>query len=127
MSMCVNQILTSCVLAGGLAVASTPPAAAQDIQRPMTSAAIEEGRAIALARAKGNCAVCHQIPGVEFHGDIAPPLVAMQQRFPERERLRAQIYDATQFNINSVMPPFGRHRILTPEELDKVVDWLLTL
>lgn len=51
----------------------------------------------------------------------------MKQRFPDRERLHAQVYDATRFNPNSVMPPFGRHRILTPEELDKVVDWLLTL
>jgi sulfur-oxidizing protein SoxX len=127
MSTCVNKLLATGILLCGLALALLPTAVAQDIGRPETSAAIEQGRTIALDRTKGNCAVCHQIPGVEFHGDIAPPLIAMQQRFPDRERLRAQVYDATQFNINSVMPPFGRHRILTPEELDRVVDWLLTL
>lgn len=99
--------------------------AAQDI-RP-TSASIEEGRALALNRVKGNCVVCHMIPGAEFHGDIAPPLVAIKDRFPDKARLRAQVYDATKFNVNSVMPPFGRHQILTDDEIDKVVEWLLTL
>lgn len=108
-----------------LALALTPVAPAQDIERPVSVA--EEGRSIALNRVKGNCAVCHMIPGVEFHGDIAPPLVAIPQRFPDKARLRAQVYDATRFNPDSVMPPFGRHGILTPEELDKVVEWLLTL
>ena len=115
-----------------LALILAPVAGAQDIQQPAPSSAVTsgpgaEGRSIALNRTKGNCAVCHAIPDVEFHGDIAPPLVAMKQRFPDRDRLHAQVYDATQFNPSSVMPPFGRHRILTPEELDKVVDWLLTL
>lgn len=102
-----------------------PPdlAAAQD--QPANP--IESGKAIAMDRTKGNCTACHQVPGVEFHGDIAPPLVAIKERFPDRARLRAQIHDATAFNPTSVMPPFGKHRILTEAELDHVVAWLLTL
>jgi L-cysteine S-thiosulfotransferase len=107
-------------------------ATAQDVGQPAAaptaaSSPGAEGRAIALNRTKGNCAVCHAIPDVEFHGDIAPPLVAMKQRFPDREKLHAQVFDATQLNPSSIMPPFGRHQILTPDELDKVVDWLMTL
>lgn len=127
MSMSPNKIVSTGILLCGLGLALSPAVVAQDLAQPAASPAIEAGRNIALNRAKGNCAVCHQIPGVEFHGDIAPPLIAMQQRFPDREKLHAQVYDATQFNLNSVMPPFGRHQILTPDELDKVVDWLLTL
>jgi L-cysteine S-thiosulfotransferase len=127
MSTSTNRTLSACILLFGLGLSVVPTVVAQDVAQPAVSPAIEEGRNIALNRAKGNCAVCHQIPGVEFHGDIAPPLIAMKQRFPDREKLHAQIYDATQFNLNSFMPPFGRHNILTPEELDKVVDWVLTL
>lgn len=127
MSTSASKSISMVILLCALVLALVPTTAAAQDLGPAASAAIEEGRSIALNRVKGNCAVCHQIPGVEFHGDIAPPLLAMQQRFPDREKLRAQIYDATQFNLNSVMPPFGRHRILTADELDKVVDWLLTL
>lgn len=127
MSTSTYKTFSMSILICGLGLTLVPATLAQDLAQPAASPAIEEGRNIALNRAKGNCAVCHQIPGVEFHGDIAPPLIAMQQRFPDREKLRAQIYDATQFNLNSVMPPFGRNRILTEDELDKVVDWLLTL
>ena len=120
MSMSVRKAFAVPPVCFGLILLSAIPAAAQE-------SVIEQGRAIALERAKGNCMVCHQIPGLDFHGDIAPPLVGMKQRFPDREKLRAQIHDATQFNPNSVMPPFGRHDILTPGEIDKVVEWLYTL
>jgi len=120
MSMSVRKVFLASFVCYGLAVTFPLPSVAQE-------SVIEQGRTIALARAKGNCAVCHQIPGLDFYGDIAPPLVAMKQRFPDKEKLRAQIYDATQFNPNSVMPPFGRHDILTPDELDKVVEWVWSL
>lgn len=84
------------------------------------------GACVVINRRKGNCMACHQIAGIPS-GNIAPPLVAMKQRFPDKSRLRAQINDARQFNRNTVMPPFGAHNILTQDEIDKVVEFVLTL
>jgi sulfur-oxidizing protein SoxX len=51
----------------------------------------------------------------------------MKQRYPDRAKLRAQIWDATVANPRSAMPPFGKHQILTESELDKVVDYVQSL
>jgi sulfur-oxidizing protein SoxX len=60
-------------------------------------------------------------------GNIAPPLTGIAQRIPDKARLRAQIEDPARFNPSTVMPPFGRHEILTGAEIDKVMEWLQTL
>jgi len=115
---------------GGLALGPALTASAQDASagdKQQAQSPVEQGKAIAMDRRKGNCTACHQVPGVEFHGDIAPPLVAMKERFPDRDRLRTQIYDATELNPTSVMPPFGKHRILSEDEIDKVLEWVMTL
>lgn len=91
-----------------------------------TADAITQGGCVVINRKKGNCMACHQIAGVES-GDVAPPLVAMKQRFQDKAKLRSQISDARQLNPNTVMPPFGPHKILTPDEIDKVVEFVLTL
>lgn len=88
--------------------------------------AVTQGGCVVLDRKKGNCMACHAIAGTT-HGNIAPPLVQMQQRFPDKVKLRAQINDAHKFNPRSVMPPFGPHDILTQDEIDKVVEFVLTL
>jgi sulfur-oxidizing protein SoxX len=89
--------------------------------------AIEKGRLIAFERRKGNCLACHVIAGGELAGNYGPPLVVMKARYPDREELRAQIWDASVRDPNTRMPPFGRHKILTEEEIDLVVDYILTL
>jgi sulfur-oxidizing protein SoxX len=88
---------------------------------------IEEGKQIAFNRKKGNCLACHQIEGGKLAGNIGPGLVAMKVRFPEKAVLRAQIWDATEKNANTMMPPFGRHEILTESEIDKVVEFIYSL
>ena len=88
---------------------------------------IEEGKQIAFDRKKGNCLACHMIDGGEMPGNIGPPLVAMKARFPDKAVLRAQIWDSTKNNPNSMMPPFGRHAILTEAEIDKVVEFIYSL
>ena len=88
---------------------------------------LDMGKAIAFDRNKGNCLSCHMIEGGELPGNSGPPLLMMQARFPDREVLRAQIYDAAERNPMTVMPPYGRHRILTSEELDLVVDFIHSL
>lgn len=88
---------------------------------------IEDGKKAAFDRKKGNCLACHMMGDGESPGDIGPPLVAMKARFPDRAKLRAQIWDATVANPESIMLPFGRHHILSEAEIDQVVDYLYTL
>lgn len=88
---------------------------------------IEEGKELAFSRPKGNCLACHMIIGGASPGNIAPPLVAMKSRFPDKEVLREQISDASQRNPETAMPLFGRHEILTEAELNKVVDYIYSL
>jgi len=85
------------------------------------------GKDLAMARDKGNCLACHAIADGELPGNIGPPLLYMRQRFPDKNELRAQIWDPTARNPDTVMPPFGRHRILTDEEIDLIVDYIQTL
>ena len=86
-----------------------------------------EARAMAFDRNKGNCLACHMIAGGEMPGLVAPPLMMMKQRFPDREVLKEQIWDATIRNPESVMPPYGRHGVFTEEELEMVVDYIHSL
>jgi L-cysteine S-thiosulfotransferase len=85
------------------------------------------GKALAADRSKGNCLACHVIEDGELPGNLGPPLVVMQARFPAREKLRKQIYDASLLNPLSRMPPFGRHQILTADEIELIMDYLYTL
>ena len=91
------------------------------------AADMAEGRSIAFDRSKGNCLACHSIADGDLPGTIGPPLLLMKARFPDREVLFKRIWDSTEFNPMTVMPPFGRHRILTDDEINKVVDFLYTL
>ena len=86
-----------------------------------------EARAMAFDRNKGNCLACHMIAGGEMPGLVAPPFMMMKQRFPDREVLKEQIWDATIRNPESVMPPYGRHSVYTEEELERVVDYIHSL
>jgi L-cysteine S-thiosulfotransferase len=88
------------------------------------------GRSLAFDVGKGNCLACHSVPGdpeAVTSANIGPPLVQIRSRFPQRERLRDQIRDPMQFNPDTVMPPFGKHGILTLPEIEKIVDYLYTL
>ena len=90
---------------------------------------LEEGRDIAFNRKKGNCLACHAIDakGASLPGNIGPPLSNIKDRFTSKDKLRAQIFDATVNNPNSIMPPFGKHKILNDKELDKVVEFIYSL
>ena len=88
---------------------------------------IAEGKKLAVDRKKGNCLACHFIDDGEMPGTHGPPLIFMKRRFADKAKLRARIYDATAFNPNSMMPPFGRHGILTDDEIDKITEYIYTL
>ena len=87
----------------------------------------EAGKAVAFDRGKGNCLACHLIPGGESPGAIGPALVAMQTRYPTKQDLAKQIWDPTVKNPEVVMPPFGKHAILTNEEFANVVEFIWSL
>jgi sulfur-oxidizing protein SoxX len=87
---------------------------------------VTQGGCIAIARIKGNCQACHNVAGVAS-GNIAPSLAGVAQRIQDKSRLRAQIQDPTKFNPKTIMPLYGKHEILTPDEIDKVIEWLWTL
>lgn len=108
-------------LLGALATMSFPAAAAEG------ASAVEQGKAIAYDRKKGNCLACHAMDDGTLPGNIGPPLIAMKARFPDKAKLRAQIWDATVANPNSIMIPFGRVKALSEEEIDMIVEYIYTL
>ena len=88
---------------------------------------IAKGKAVAFHRKKGNCLTCHMIPGGDSPGNVGPPLIAMKARFPNKQDLRDQIWDPQRKNPGSTMPPFGKHFILTEDEIDAVVEFIHSL
>ncbi len=89
--------------------------------------AVERGKKVAFDRQLGNCLACHMIEDGEAPGNIGPPLVAMKARFPDSEKLRNIIWDITQTRPEAMMPPFGKHKIISEQEIDDVVTYLYTL
>ena len=84
------------------------------------------GRALAFATDKGNCLACHVIEGGSQMGSIGPPLADIAARFPRRDALFGRIWDETAYNPATLMPPFGRHGILTANEINLIIDFLYT-
>jgi sulfur-oxidizing protein SoxX len=97
----------------------TSPAAAQS--------AVSEGQKLAFDRGKGNCLTCHVIKGGDLPGTIGPALTDIKSKYPDRNELVVILYDETKRNPLTVMPPFGRNRILTDKEINAIVDFLQTL
>jgi sulfur-oxidizing protein SoxX len=87
----------------------------------------EAGKEVAMDRAKGNCIACHMIPGGDSPGAIGPALIAMQTRYPSKEAVARQIWDPMVKNPEAVMPPFGKHGILTNQEFVDVVEYVWSL
>jgi len=111
-------------LMGSLSLAPVNSALAAE-KKAMTP--VQKGKKLAFHKKKGNCLACHQITGGTMAGNMGPPLVAMKARFPDKAKLRAQIWDATKANPNTAMPPFGRHKILSEKDIDLIVEYIHTL
>ena len=86
-----------------------------------------EGQKLAFDRAKGNCLSCHEITGGDLPGSIGPPLRDIKSKYPDRADLVAILTDESRRNPLTAMPPFGRNRILTEQEINAIVDFLQTL
>jgi sulfur-oxidizing protein SoxX len=112
------------------AVAVMAAAASDGNARAESQSRVDRGRELAHDFNKGNCLACHSAPQdreAVTLANIAPPLMMMRKRYPEREVLRHHIWDPMQRNPNTIMPPYGKHRILTDEEIELVIDYLYTL
>ncbi|MCY4431594.1 MAG: sulfur oxidation c-type cytochrome SoxX [Rhodospirillales bacterium] len=98
------------------------------------------GRAIVAGR-KGNCLACHQapIPEEPFHGNLGPPLDGIGSR-ASAGALRLRLVAPRTLNPDTVMPAFHQveglrrvlapHRgspILTAQEIEDVIAYLVTL
>ena len=88
---------------------------------------VAEGQKLAFDRGKGNCLTCHDIKGGDLPGTIGPPLKDIKSKYPDRSELVAILTDETKRNPLTMMPPFGRNRILTEQEINAIVDFLQTL
>ncbi len=119
-----HQVAAACAIS---AIMLSGSVLAQNAAAPKKE---ETGKDIAFNRVKGNCLACHGMPTVpdaESTGLYGPPLIAMSARYPDKAKLRAQIWDATAFNPASSMIPFGKHGVLTEQEIDKVTDFVYGL
>jgi len=117
----LHQLFTACAL-GAITLAGS--ALAAEPAKDLT------GKQLAFDKTKGNCLACHAMPTVpdaESPGTYGPPLIAMSARYPDKAKLRAQIWDATVANPSSSMIPFGKHGVLTEAEIDKVTDFVYGL
>lgn len=113
------------------------------VPQPLTSAPGDavRGRAIVASRQLGLCLLCHSgpIPEERFQGNLAPPLDGAGTRWSAAQ-LRLRVADARRLDPQSLMPAFykvdGLDRVapafagrpvLTAQQVEDVVAYLLTL
>jgi len=126
------------LLAGNLAM--VPIAAAgeslpteKECKASKPTDAVTKGWCTVITRKKGNCLACHDVVTKKWPaalppaGNAAPPLVSMKARFPDKAKLRAQIWDSTVANPYTFMPPFGRHKVISESDIDNIVTFLYTI
>ncbi len=99
------------------------------------------GRAIVANRQVGLCLLCHRGPFAEerFQGNLAPDLTAVGARLSEGQ-IRSRIVDPAEINPESIMPAYFRTEgltrvapafrgktVLTAEQIEDIVAFLITL
>lgn len=143
----VNTRLATCLLAVACSAAAGAgePAYVVDnyrIEQPLSAAPGDaaRGAVVAVTRSEGNCLTCHEIPGdYEFPGTVGPSLVGVARRL-DAAQLRLRLVDPKQLNPMTVMPAYfrstGLYRvapeyagktILTAQQVEDVIAFLLTL
>jgi sulfur-oxidizing protein SoxX len=98
-----------------------------EAQAPATTPEVAQGQALAFDRSKGNCLACHTMRGSDVPSNVGPILEEMKARYPDKAELVAILTNEARRNPQTIMPPFGRNLILTPEEIDRIVAFLYTL
>jgi sulfur-oxidizing protein SoxX len=90
----------------------------------------QQGLELFVRTDKGNCIACHQVAqgaGPETRSNLGPRLEGPRMRALGRAALRDVIVDPTRANPDTVMTPYGRHHVLEPAEIDRVVEYLHAL
>ena len=117
--------------------------AQESLPRSLTGVAGDpaRGRAIVTSRQVGLCLLCHNGPFPEerFQGNLAPDLKGAGARWTEAQ-LRLRIMDSSRINATSIMPAYHRTEgltrvapafrgkpILSAEQIEDVVAFLMTL
>ena len=59
--------------------------------------------------------------------NIAPALIDIKIKYPEKKSLFNRIYDPSSINPNTIMPPYGKNSILSTQEISDLIDYLYTL
>jgi L-cysteine S-thiosulfotransferase len=131
-------------LAAALLAATVAVAAADDsIPDSLTGARGDpvRGRALVADRQVGLCLLCHSGPFREqsFQGDLGPDLRGVGSRLSEGQ-IRLRMIDASRVNPATIMPPYFRteglarvapafqgRTVLSAEQIEDVVAFLLTL
>jgi len=113
------------------------------IVNPLTSSPGDatKGRMIVASRQTGLCLLCHSGPFPEerFQGNLAPDMGASVGHLSEAQ-LRARIVDPSRFNAGTIMPSYYRteglnrvapkfegQSILSGQEIEDVVAFLVSL
>lgn len=101
----------------------------------------KQGRKVAIDRKLGNCLACHRMPVPEqqFHGETGPDLAGVGSRLTPGE-VRLRVVNPKVVNPETMMPAFYRVKglnrvmkdfagkpILTAEQVEDVVAYLMTL
>ena len=125
-------LLGACATGGGdnQAEAETPaePVAMAAVETaPPLSAEAEKGRELAFSRKQGNCLACHQMGDADQPGNVGPALQNISSRYPNKQDVYDRIWDPMKFNPIVSMPPFGRNRILTDEQIRLITEYVYTL
>lgn len=91
-----------------------------------TPAQIASGKMIATMTSMGNCDACHMFAGADEAGNVGPELKDVKSMVPSRKEFYAIIYDEQARNPQTVMPAFGKNMILTPKQINDVIDFMYT-
>jgi sulfur-oxidizing protein SoxA len=116
-------------LANPASPAAPAPGGIEKVETPITGDP-EKGAKLAFDRSRGgSCVACHvmgpQTP--DLPGNVGPDLSLIGGGARPDEYLYNYIYDPRVYNPVSVMPPWGRHGVFTPEEIRDMVAFLKTL
>ncbi len=147
MNQRVYAIAIAACLAAPVALAQ-PPLRSYDVVGDSIPASLTgakgdpaRGRAIVANRQVGLCLLCHTgpIPEEKFQGTLAPDLKGAGTRWSEGQ-LRLRIVDSARINPATIMPSYYRVHdlanvapafagkpILTAEQIEDVVAYLVTL
>ena len=115
--MAVATLAIVPVVAVAMAQGNAPSTARGDAAR---------GQKLAFDRSMGNCLACHTMKGSDVPSNVGPPLSNIKARYPNPKDLYAILYDEEARNPLTVMPPFGKNLILTPQQINDVIAYLYT-